>query len=68
MVASTYSYGLSDFTADDILNKGQRPAGKGNTTRPSGQPVPSENTSVTAGQQGPVSMQLALFSLSLTTP
>ena len=45
---------MSDFTADDILNKGQRPAGKGNTTRPSGQPVPSENTSVTAGQQGPV--------------
>ena len=45
---------MTDFTADDILNKGQRPAGKGNTTRPSGQPVPSENTSVTAGQQGPV--------------
>ena len=44
---------MTDFTADDILNKGQRPAGKGNTTRPSGQPVPSENTSVTAGQQGP---------------
>lgn len=47
---------MSDFTADDILNKGQRPAGKGNTTRPSGQPVPSENTSVTAGQQGPVAL------------
>ena len=45
---------MTDFTADDILNKGQRPAGKGNTTRPSGQPVPSENTSVTAGQRGPV--------------
>ena len=45
---------MTDSTADDILNKGQRPAGKGNTTRPSGQPVPSENTSVTAGQQGPV--------------
>ncbi|MDK4231452.1 catalase [Corynebacterium tuberculostearicum] len=47
---------MSEFTADDILNKGQRPAGKGNTTRPSGQPVPSENTSVTAGQQGPVAL------------
>ena len=47
---------MSDFTADDILNNGQRPAGKGNTTRPSGQPVPSENTSVTAGQQGPVAL------------
>ena len=47
---------MTDFTADDILNKGQRPAGKGNTTRPSGQPVPSENTSVTAGQQGPVAL------------
>ena len=47
---------MTEFTADDILNKGQRPAGKGNTTRPSGQPVPSENTSVTAGQQGPVAL------------
>ena len=47
---------MSEFTADDILNKGQRPAGKGNTTRPSGQLVPSENTSVTAGQQGPVAL------------
>ena len=47
---------MTDFTADDILNKGQRPAGKGNTPRPSGQPVPSENTSVTAGQQGPVAL------------
>ena len=47
---------MTDFTADDILNKGQRPAGKGNTIRPSGQPVPSENTSVTAGQQGPVAL------------
>lgn len=47
---------MSEFTADDILNKGQRAAGKGNTTRPSGQPVPSENTSVTAGQQGPVAL------------
>ena len=47
---------MSDFTADDILNKGQRTAGKGNTTRPSGQPVPSENTSVTAGQRGPVAL------------
>lgn len=45
---------MTDFTADDILDRGQRPAGKGNTTRPSGQAVPSENTSVTAGQQGPV--------------
>ncbi len=26
------------------------------TTRPSGQPVPSEKTSVTAGQQGPVAL------------
>ena len=47
---------MTDFIADDILNKGQRPAGKGNTTRPSGQLVPSENTSVTAGQQGPVAL------------
>ena len=47
---------MSEFTADDILNKGQRAAGKGNTTRSSGQPVPSENTSVTAGQQGPVAL------------
>lgn len=45
---------MTDFIADDILDRGQRPAGKGNTTRQSGQPVPSENTSVTAGQQGPV--------------
>ena len=51
---------MTDFTADDILNKGQRPAGKGNTTRPSGQPVPSENTSVTAGQRGPVVLNLQL--------
>lgn len=47
---------MTDSTADDILNKGQRPAGKGTTTRPSGQPVPSENTSVTAGPQGPVAL------------
>ena len=47
---------MTDFTADDILNTGQRPAGKGNTTPPSAQPVPSENTSVTAGQQGPVAL------------
>ena len=40
--------------ADQILERGQRPAGGPNTTRPSGQPVPSENTSITAGPQGNV--------------
>ncbi|MGP5592442.1 catalase [Corynebacterium flavescens] len=44
---------MTEFAADKILNKGQRPAGKGNSTRPSGQPIASENTSLTAGPQGP---------------
>lgn len=44
---------MTDFAADKILNKGQRPAGRGNSTRPSGQPIASENTSITAGPQGP---------------
>lgn len=39
--------------ADEVLNKGERVAGQGNSTSPSGQPVPSENTSITAGPQGP---------------
>ncbi|MDY3126859.1 MAG: catalase [Corynebacterium sp.] len=44
---------MTESAADQILGRGQRPAGTGNTTRPSGQPVASENTSITAGQQGP---------------
>ena len=39
--------------ADEVLQKGERVAGQGNSTSPSGQPVPSENTSITAGPQGP---------------
>ncbi|WNI13444.1 catalase [Corynebacterium sp. Z-1] len=39
--------------AEDIVARGERPAGKGKTTRPSGQPVASENISITAGPQGP---------------
>lgn len=39
--------------ADHILGRGNRAAGEGQTTRPSGQPVASENRSVTAGPQGP---------------
>lgn len=31
--------------AEDIVARGERPAGKGKTTRPSGQPVASENIS-----------------------
>ncbi|WIM67920.1 catalase [Corynebacterium breve] len=38
---------------EDIVQRGVRPAGDGKTTRAGGQPVPSENISVTAGPQGP---------------
>ena len=45
---------MSDL--DKILTQGERPAAQPgeSTTRASGQPVPSENTSITAGPQGPV--------------
>ncbi|WP_165241348.1 catalase [Corynebacterium lizhenjunii] len=46
---------MTDSAADKILNHGQRPAPESRTTpttRPSGQPVASENTSMTAGPQG----------------
>ena len=45
---------MSDL--DKILTQGERPAAQPgeSTTRVSGQPVPSENTSITAGPQGPV--------------
>src|SRR5699024_7673952 len=38
--------------ADEVLKKGERVAGQGSSTRPCGQPVPSENSSITAGPQG----------------
>ena len=38
--------------AEEIVAKGERPAGKGRTTELSGQPVASENISVTQGRQG----------------
>ncbi|SES05981.1 catalase [Corynebacterium cystitidis] len=44
----------SDQSAtQDIVNRGERPAGNTTTTRLNGAPVPSENISVTAGAQGP---------------
>ena len=43
----------SQSAADRVLDKGVRAPGSENTTRPSGQPVASENTSVTVGRQGP---------------
>ena len=39
--------------AEEIVKKGERAAGNGKTTRLGGQPVASENISVTAGPQGP---------------
>lgn len=45
---------MTNSEADKVLNKGQRPAGGPNTTSPSGQPIATENTSITAGQNGPV--------------
>ena len=45
---------MTNSEADKVLDKGQRPAGGPNTTSPSGQPVATENTSITAGQNGPV--------------
>ncbi|QNE88754.1 catalase [Corynebacterium incognita] len=41
------------MTPDSIINKGKREPGVGPTTREGGQPVPSENVSITAGPQGP---------------
>lgn len=38
---------------DQILDRGAREPGGEQSTRPSGQPVASENTSITAGPQGP---------------
>ena len=38
--------------AEEIVARGERPAGKGNTTQLSGQPVASENISITQGRQG----------------
>ncbi|MDY5785545.1 catalase, partial [Corynebacterium sp.] len=39
--------------AEEIVARGERPAGNGKTTTLGGQPVASENISVTAGRQGP---------------
>lgn len=41
-------------TVDDVLNKGKRPETTGTTTQHGGQPVASENISITAGPQGPI--------------
>lgn len=43
---------MAEKHVDHILSNGERPAGKGQTTQLSGQPVPSENVSVTQGRQG----------------
>lgn len=45
---------MADKSVEDIVARGERPAGNGQTTRHNGTPVPSENISVTAGPQGPV--------------
>lgn len=45
---------MTNSEADKVLNKGQRPAGGPNATSPSGQPIATENTSITVGQNGPV--------------
>ncbi|AGF71333.1 catalase [Corynebacterium halotolerans] len=42
-----------ESAADQILNKGMRPAPEGPSTRLGGAPVASENISITAGPQGP---------------
>ncbi|WP_115685453.1 catalase [Corynebacterium senegalense] len=39
--------------AENIVARGERPAGNGKTTQLGGQPVASENISATAGRQGP---------------
>ena len=44
----------NESAADKVLDKGQRAPGGPNTTRPSGQPVATENTSITNGENGPV--------------
>ena len=38
--------------AEEIVARGERPAGKGQTTQLGGQPVASENISITQGRQG----------------
>ncbi|UUA87432.1 catalase [Corynebacterium pseudogenitalium] len=43
---------MAEKNVDRILSNGERPAGKGQTTQLAGQPVPSENVSVTQGRQG----------------
>ena len=43
---------MAEKNVDHILSNGERPAGKGQTTQLAGQPVPSENVSVTQGRQG----------------
>lgn len=43
---------MAEKNVDRILSNGERPAGKGQTTQLGGQPVPSENVSVTQGRQG----------------
>ncbi len=45
---------MTNYSTEDILNKGQRPNADGVTTSQTGKPVASENTSITAGAQGPV--------------
>lgn len=39
--------------ADRVVGRGVRPSDHGHSTREGGQPVPSENITVTAGRQGP---------------
>ncbi len=44
----------SSITPDDLLSRGQRPAATGPSTTHAGAPVVTENTSITAGEQGPL--------------
>lgn len=44
---------MSENSVDPILAEGQRPTPTGGSTRLGGQPVASENISITAGPQGP---------------
>ena len=43
---------MAEKNVDRILSDGERPAGQGQTTQLGGQPVASENVSVTQGRQG----------------
>lgn len=43
---------MADKNVENIVARGERPAGNGNTTQLGGQPVASENISATFGRQG----------------